>query len=69
MFFLCNFSKEAREVIVQKEFSDRMIKQLLNSDFAKYRDLSMSRTSISGKNGSSFSFRVVGKGPVFKRPC
>ena len=31
---------------MEYKFSDRMIKQLLNSVFAKYRDLSVSRRSI-----------------------
>ena len=31
---------------MENKFSDRMIKQLLNSVFAKYRDLSVSRRSI-----------------------
>ena len=30
---------------MENKFSDRMIKQLLNSVFAKYRDLSVSRRS------------------------
>ena len=31
---------------MENKFSDRMIKQLLNSVFAKYRDLSVSHRSI-----------------------
>ena len=39
--------KSCKKMIVKNKIASRMIKQLLNSVFAKYRDLSVSRRSIT----------------------
>ena len=41
-----DLSESALTTLVDQKNSDRMIKQLLNSVIAKYRDLSVSRRSI-----------------------
>ena len=41
-----DLSESALTTLVDQKNSDRMIKQLLNSVIAKYRDLSVSRRSV-----------------------
>ena len=57
-----------RYYLLKNKLSDRMIKQLLNSVIAKYRDLSVSRRSIICRLRQIIDLLATDKSRYFARP-
>ena len=69
---LCHYSWKItdfrRYYLLKNKLSDRMIKQLLNSVIAKYRDLSVSRRSIICRLRQIIGLLATDKSRYFARP-